>query len=520
MKRLTPSKNIALSETWDDKASNNLNTLASLSSMKHSRINKSQRVRSIPLLLVALLGPTSMREAAQDMNSLKAGVVRISNTKSGEIGTGFIVRIVKDRMYVVTSSHVVHGNGDPDLYLYNRQQDPIRATVRDIEEDGLKGLALLTLKANEATFSSLREFTFKDSSQLSGGEDVRIIGFPDSTEIWTVSSATVARLDGRNLVFSGIIHRGNSGAPVLLNGQVVGLVTDINRDQELTYAARSESIVAYVNGIVKELNVGLASQSSPEVPKDEFCETLGKLVEASKGGFYSIVGTPTKSENTFVPNLMMPGAVGGYVIPQKQVYYYLLIDGEKGRVESQFYVAVSRVSRCLSKWEQNEDTDSTYRYHKFKESKGTTVVEVYYNPAAQNGKHYLTLEIVSAPDSNPTTKLTFAGPSIYVLAALQNTIWLEHGVTIKGEPVYLEFEPDGRVRTRTSSDTKGYVAVNVAWHASGNTLYVQVFDYETKRLLIERNGTVKSDRIEGTYKNLTTGSTTQWLLTRVTEIAR
>lgn len=355
---------------------------------------RDQKITGIFLVvLIVFLGPISIRESAQDMNSLKAGVVRIANTKSGEIGTGFIVKIDRDRIYVVTSSHVVRGDGQPTLYLYNRPQDPMTATAKDIEEDGLKGLALLTLKASEATFSGLKELGFKESSQLNGGEDVKIIGFPDSTDIWTVSSATVARLEGRNLVFSGVIHGGNSGGPVLLNGQVVGLVTDVNRDQELTYAARSESIVAYVNGIVENLKVTLDSLPTPDVQKDEFCETLGKLIDASREGFYSIVGPPTNTEGTFHPKTMMPHATDGYVVPKGRVYNYLLVAKEKGAAESEFYAVVSRVKACLSKWEEKEEASSSYRFHRFKESHGTTIVNVYYNFVPFQDRYYVTVSV-------------------------------------------------------------------------------------------------------------------------------
>lgn len=346
------------------------------------------------LLILVFLISFPFVSPAQDVNSLKAGVVRIVNTKSGAIGTGFIVKINKDRIHIVTSSHVVSGNEHPDIYLYNRQQDPVKATVQDIEEDGLKGLALLTLKSNEETFSGLTELSFKDSSLLSGGEDIRIIGFPNSTSLWTVSSATVARIEGRNLVFSGMMHEGNSGGPVILNGQVIGLVTDLS--QGFGYAARSEGIVSYVNGIVRNLIVAKPRASPTFLSNDDFCQALTKLLESSKGGFYSIVGDPPlgKTENIFHPNITIPGAIQGYVRPQEEVYYYLFIDEDKGKVESKFYSSVSKVKVCLVGWEEKEQINSTFRFHKFREAKGTTVVMVYYNSVAQNEKYYLSLSIV------------------------------------------------------------------------------------------------------------------------------
>lgn len=269
------------------------------------------------LALPLSLSPALMGVATQDMNILKAGVVRISNGKFGQVGTGFIVKVENDRIYIVTSSHVVRGNEHPDVYLYSRQRDPLKATVLDREEDSLKGLALLTIKSEGGIFYSLKAFSLRDSSQLDGGEDVKIIGFPNSTAIWTVSSATIARLEGRNLAFSGTIRKGYSGGPVILNGQVVGLVTDVGED--FAYATRSENIVSYVNGFVKDLTAKPSPSPQPVV-QDEFCQTLATLIDASKDGFYSIVGASSNAENTFHPKIMVPGAKQGFVVPKREVY--------------------------------------------------------------------------------------------------------------------------------------------------------------------------------------------------------
>src|SRR5437764_13307707 len=185
-----------------------------------------QNLLRIPVAAFFLL-LTSVYTPAQRVNSLKSAVVRIRNTRSGEVGTGFIIKIDNNLIYVVTASHVVSGNNNPDVFLYNRQQDALSAQVIDRESENQKGLALLTLKSNDTrTFSGLTSVSFGDSSQLNGGESVKIIGFPDGTSFWTVSSGTVSRVEGNNLIFSGSIRGGNSGGPVILDdGQVIGMVT-------------------------------------------------------------------------------------------------------------------------------------------------------------------------------------------------------------------------------------------------------------------------------------------------------
>ena len=102
--------------------------------------------------------------------------------------------------------------------------------------------------------------------------------------------------------------------------------------------------------------------------------------------------------------------------------------------------------------------------------------------------------------------------------ALKNAVWLEPGFTINGEPMYLEFEPDGKVRTRTSSDLIGFVASNERWSYVAGILLMQRLDAATNKVEYEMRGAIKGATIEGEYKNFSTGSISKWQLTRVNYI--
>jgi len=61
-----------------------------------------------------------------------------------------------------------------------------------------------------------------------GGEEVTVIGFPRVPAVpWAVTSGTVTGQEGEYLVFSGAASEGNSGGPILLNGKVIGVVTEV-----------------------------------------------------------------------------------------------------------------------------------------------------------------------------------------------------------------------------------------------------------------------------------------------------
>lgn len=201
--------------------------------------------------LIALPLITSTGVFAQDINSLKQSVVRIENKRSNEIGTGFIVRVNGNQIYIVTAAHVVKGEHRPTIYVFNQQHDSFEAEVIDREDDDIKGLSLLRAKLPTHLASKIIALKLSSTKELNGGEDIKVIGFPDGTSFWTVSSGSIARVDGRNLLFSGAIRGGNSGAPVISNGLVIGIVTDVS--QSFAYAARGEAIEPYINGILSNL---------------------------------------------------------------------------------------------------------------------------------------------------------------------------------------------------------------------------------------------------------------------------
>jgi hypothetical protein len=55
-----------------------------------------------------------------------------------------------------------------------------------------------------------------------------VIGFPRTPAVpWAVTPGVVTGQDGEYLVFSGAAAEGNSGGPVLFNGKVIGVVTEV-----------------------------------------------------------------------------------------------------------------------------------------------------------------------------------------------------------------------------------------------------------------------------------------------------
>lgn len=219
---------------------------------------------------------------AQDFDTLKGSVVRIEN-KRNVVGTGFVIKIDGGNLYIVTAAHVVKGDQHPDVYLFSQPHNALSATVLDREEDDTKGLALLLLKIPAQSFSGVTALKLVNTAELGNGESVRVIGFPDGTSFWTVETGNIKRLQGRDLILSGVIREGESGGPVIFNQEVIGLVTDIG--QGGANATRAEIIIPYVNGIVKNLiNLTTSnSNSSSTTTGPPISKSSSALIKALNG---------------------------------------------------------------------------------------------------------------------------------------------------------------------------------------------------------------------------------------------
>lgn len=340
----------------------------------------------VAIFLSCLLFLCSTSIRSQD--AVKNAVVRVQNTKTSEVGAGFVVKVAGNKAYLVTASHIVSGDQHPNVYLFSDQAEPLSATLIDREDDDVRGLALLRLTGNSSVLSSLTELKLQATQQLGNGENVSFLGFPGGTSLWTVDRGSVKRLEGNYLVLSGSVRKGNSGGPVILDQQAIGMVTDVSQSD--IYAARAEIIVSYVNGLIGSR---ITISDSRESRKDDFCQTLVGLVSASKGGFYSIVGKATDSESTFYSNVTLPEAQVGYVEPGKRAYFSFLSENNKGKAETLFYAYITRARSCLTGWHEKTDSDSSYRYHKFRKERGGVVVSVYYTPVAQRGIYYVSLDL-------------------------------------------------------------------------------------------------------------------------------
>ena len=69
---------------------------------------------------------------ATDLNTFKAGVVKITaNPQEGgrKVGTGFIVRLEPEVVYIITAAHVVSGAAQPEVEFFTKRNVPVKGAV-------------------------------------------------------------------------------------------------------------------------------------------------------------------------------------------------------------------------------------------------------------------------------------------------------------------------------------------------------------------------------------------------------
>ena len=229
------------------------------------------------IAFVVVLASASIGRA-QNIDDLKKGVVKITAQVEGmtRTGTGFIVRVEKDVAYIVTAAHVVQGDPQPRVTFFSQQETPYPGAVRNAEGGEERGMALLMVKAQADFLSKETVLPLNAAVRLSGGESILTIGFPQSGGSWAVIKGDVVSREGRKLNINANIQEGNSGGPIIHNGQVVGLVAALGNSFGLGVTAKS--VQDYLEGF----NVTPQGPGPSAAPTTQSTSTGGESLKPSQ----------------------------------------------------------------------------------------------------------------------------------------------------------------------------------------------------------------------------------------------
>lgn len=212
------------------------------------------------LLLCIMIVGFPMVVQAVDFEALKSGVVKVVSTfENGKrkIGTGFVIRHTNNEAYIITASHVVEDADAPrpkmTVTFYPDKLRTIPAEIQNIQsiDQNQGGLAVLRV-AGELP-RGVVALTWGRSDSLKGGEVVDFIGFPrDAGTPWAITKGHVSGWKDDSLTLSGTIGEGNSGGPIFLNGEVVGVVMESLRDFSYGVPASRAGLLAKNWGILDQ----------------------------------------------------------------------------------------------------------------------------------------------------------------------------------------------------------------------------------------------------------------------------
>jgi len=219
------------------------------------------------LLLFVLCMFISSSFAQENITRLKQGVVKIEATTFDEkrkVGTGFIARLEQDAVYIVTASHVVEGASEINVEFFTRRNRRIPAEVINMEGGDPQGLALLLVGENIP--SGLLALKLTSSISVGGGESVTTIGFPRISGVpWAVIKGDIVGRKGKTITFSGAVDEGNSGGPLMKDGQVIGVVTEVT--EKFAYAIPTIIVQYVLEGWGVEFEEGIPQPAATPTPR-------------------------------------------------------------------------------------------------------------------------------------------------------------------------------------------------------------------------------------------------------------
>ncbi len=255
------------------------------------------RVLSIPALVFFVF--YSAVALADDLDGVKNGVVKITSTVDGRnrVGTGVVVKTDGNIVYIMTVSHVIEGDPAPKITFHSQPNRKHAAQVIGIDARNPKGLASLMVQVDLP--ERIQPLKFEQRSEAHSGESVMLIGFPRIPPVpWAVTRGNVTGQVGSDLIISGKASEGNSGGPVIVDDEIIGVVTEVTED--FVYAVPVIIARVALNGwgisLEEKLSESIAQIPQPRIAAEPPSDT--STIEETGVGSSPITEEETASPET------------------------------------------------------------------------------------------------------------------------------------------------------------------------------------------------------------------------------
>jgi tetratricopeptide (TPR) repeat protein len=238
----------------------------------------------------------------QTINDVKKGVVKIEAQSEGrrKVGTGFIIKLAKNAAYIVTASHVIEGDAQPRISFFTQPNTPFTARTIGLEGGDPRGLAALLV--NGEIPQGLLALDMGTTVQLSDGDAIASIGFPQASGVaWAVTKGHLSGTKGRDIVFSPASEEGNSGGPLIKDGKVIGVVTEVSG--QYGYATPASIAVLTLKGWPGVLPEVSLSENPAADPPGKISELLVSAKLRTEDGDYAGAWKLTEQARELQPDL-------------------------------------------------------------------------------------------------------------------------------------------------------------------------------------------------------------------------
>jgi formylglycine-generating enzyme required for sulfatase activity len=236
---------------------------------------------------------------AQNLNDLKAGVVKIT-TKTGQVGTGFIVRVEPEILYLITAAHVIAGDPEPGVEFFATRNMSVNGSVLPGAElnDDLRGLALVVVRGKVHIPDGVTALPFGKSVDLvAGGEEALVIGHPGGGGDWAILKRQISNRIGRDIALDPNVESRFSGGPIIVRHHVVGIV--MSRREGFGLGITHKSVLNYLEGF--------SVVPSPSVKQQVEDDPRGFQADARKNESDSQLTLPeTKTGKDGAPMVLVP----------------------------------------------------------------------------------------------------------------------------------------------------------------------------------------------------------------------
>ena len=338
-------------------------------------------------------------------------LIQSQNSKNSSMGTGFVIYLDTHGCYVLTCHHVLKAVQNPKIDNYE---------IEVISTSDIYDLALLYVKGLEREALVLREVY-----NQSRDRDVSFIGYyifkmegefrrnqreakifdrgthkrgEKEFEVWEI----IAKED--NYIVSGY-----SGSPLLLNGEVIGVITNKNRSQSNRGFATS---IQYLLNIWEhppaDFKLLASKKENPFVGLRAFSDTDGKYFFGRDREVNEII--ERLKHHNFLALIGDSGSGKSSIVKAKVIPYYL---------ESNYFVLQMRpannpyleLSNQLKQVVRPEDKELVLRMlHAFAQEKKTTLLfyidqfeELFTSTSTENRDSFL--DLILYLHKNETTQL-------------------------------------------------------------------------------------------------------------------